>query len=233
MAQLPKWFGILGLCTVFVACSSGSSDDDDVSGGGSSGSAGTAGGKGGAGSGGQSSAGAGDSDAGENGVAGESVGGQAAGGSDGTGACCVEEVLTWGRVGGHVVSLASSSLGPCAVYSHEQGPLDGPPTDTCTQGLAVACAEDGLGPDDVLTALSDSDVVAAIAAAPVLYGTDPRPYDGQLLEVTIGDAVIQVGDECMEQGCTSIPPGVQALADLLLALDEQELASTPCANVFQ
>jgi hypothetical protein len=213
-ASQSLWPFAVAAC-VALACSSGSSSDNDdgAAGGGS-------GGSGGRGSAGNANAG---------GEPGAPEGG-AAGGSSGQ--CgCLDQTLSWGRVGGRVASHDTSTLAPCAIFSHERGPLDGEALLSCTQGLAETCGDE-LGSDDVVTALAHADVAAALAAAPVLYGSDPRTFDGQVLQITIGDLVIEVGDACEAADCTDIPQGVSALADTLLALGDQELDREPCSAVF-
>ncbi len=161
------------------------------------------------------------------------------GGADGgvadAGCGCLGVNLRFGSNGGLVPQVITSSLAPCATYSHErQGDAPSGPVVSCTQELAT-CDAGTIGADAVVAALADPDVRAAIAAAPVVYGTDPRPVDGTVFRIEVGSAVIDVGEECPGGpacGTRTIPAGVRALADLLSRLDTQELARGQCKDVF-
>jgi hypothetical protein len=103
---------------------------------------------------------------------------------------------------------------------------------TCKQDL-LGCGVDSIGIGDVTLALRNADVQRAIAAAPVLYGGDTRPVDGTVLRVTIGTAVVEIGNPCTgAAGCKAIPPGVAAFADVLSHLDKQQLGRPPCSTTF-
>jgi hypothetical protein len=85
---------------------------------------------------------------------------------------------------------------------------------------------------DVTSAIAHADVQAAIAAAPVLYGEDPRPYDGQVLRIQVRSAVIDVGVPCRNSPCKPIPAGVQNLGTLLQTMTKEQLAREPCKSIF-
>ena len=105
---------------------------------------------------------------------------------------------------------------------------------TCSQEL-MACGSNSIGIGDVTAALRNSDVQQAVRAAPILYGVDPRAYDGTLLRVVIAGAVIQIGAACPAAGgaCKAVPPGVAALGQLLELLDTEELGKPPCSTTFR
>lgn len=171
---------------------------------------------------------------GEGGMPGE--GGSATGGEGGEGGgdvCgCVPETISWGWSGGLVIYTEQSRITSCRNFSHQRDPVTtDPPTLTCMTEL-VACG-DSLGSSDVLLALQNPDVVKALGSAPILYGGDSRPVDGQVYAIQVGGDLIEVGNECGQQtDCNEIPAGVQALVDLLKALTEQELGKPACADVF-
>jgi hypothetical protein len=151
-------------------------------------------------------------------------------GAAGAGACCVDETISWGRAGGFVIYHDTSTLEPCAQYTRTRTETGGGTPSSCAQTLQQACGA-GLGADDVVEALADPDVQAALATAPVLYGLDTRPLDGQVFQIQVEAALIEVGNACQSAQCTPIPDGVGALRDLLVAIDEQELAE-PCSTDF-
>jgi len=89
-----------------------------------------------------------------------------------------------------------------------------------------------IGPGDVMRAIDNADVRAAIAAAPVLYGNDPRPADGQVMRIEIGSAIIEVGGACRAVDCKPVPAGVSSLAEMLKAVTKQQLSRSPCNMTF-
>jgi hypothetical protein len=165
--------------------------------------------------------------------AGSSSGGSAAGGTgsggSGGGACgCVESQVSWGLDGGLVAYTETSTLTPCATFLQSRDEGTGP-SILCMQEI-TSCAG-GVGPRSVAEALADPDVRAAVAAAPVLYGGDPRPVDGSVLRIEIDGDVIEVGPECgTASNCTPIPSGIAELARLLGSLTDQELARGQCGG---
>ena len=87
--------------------------------------------------------------------------------------------------------------------------------------------------EEIEEAFADPDVQAALAAAPVLYGIDSRPYDGQIFRVNVGPDSIGVGEPCgTEPSCEPVPEGVQALVDLLSALTMAEISEEPCLSIL-
>lgn len=146
---------------------------------------------------------------------------------------CAAETMTWGTDGGRACTRDSSELASCRAYTHRRV-AEGcsPPDLACTNEIA-ACdtAADAIVLRDVELALADPDVVAALAAAPVLYGTDPRAFDGSVFFVVVSGRRIEVGT-CADATCAEIPPGVRALQALLGRLDAQEILRGECATVF-
>lgn len=143
--------------------------------------------------------------------------------------------LTWQWNGGDVawqdeswITPTDPTGAPRPSYSHSRSyPNGGSPPMAC---------EAVLDPCDALmvrieTDLASADVAAAIAHAPVLYGNDPRPVDGALLDIRVEGHLIEVGS-CSSNGCPEIPAGVKRLADDLVALDARELAIGQCGQAF-
>jgi hypothetical protein len=140
--------------------------------------------------------------------------------------------VTWGPNGGRVAYVDSSTLSPCRTFEHQRTSSGGTTISACVQELAVVCAG-VIGAADVDHALAHPDVAAAIAAAPVVYGDDPRAFDGSLLRLLFaGNVVVDVGTRCTTTTCTPIPAGIEALAALLRALTAQELARETCRAAF-
>ncbi len=155
--------------------------------------------------------------------------------SDG-GSCsaCIAAELSWGNTGGLVASSRASKVSPCRTYTLTETDFSaGGTTTTCSNDVPCGSAADAITIDDVNAALADADVVAAFAAAPVTYGVDMRPVDGSVFQVSQSGATFVVGSPCGSAGsCTPIPAGVQALVDLLRALDAERLAEPDCSTVF-
>ena len=82
----------------------------------------------------------------------------------------------------------------------------------------------------VLTALDNADVVQALANESALYGQ--RGIDSIPLQIAVGDRGLAIGYNTGCQGsplnCIPTPPGVQALIDLLSAIDDEESTTGMC-----
>ncbi|RLB52714.1 MAG: hypothetical protein DRJ42_14015 [Deltaproteobacteria bacterium] len=151
------------------------------------------------------------------------------------GACatCIGADLTWGPTGGFVASRRTSVLAPCRTYTLTELVFGSPDeTRVCTNDVPCGTTA-AVEIADVLAALAHADVVAAFAAAPVTYGRDLRPVDGTIFQVSQSGATFLVGSPCTGTGtCLPIPSGVQALVDLLQALDAERLTERDCTTVF-
>ncbi|WP_159397047.1 hypothetical protein [Sorangium cellulosum] len=160
-------------------------------------------------------------------------GGSSSGGSGGSDGCgCVADAIQWGENGGFRHTEETSTLSPCGAFSFERRSIGSDvPALTCSQELG-GC-EEAVSAGDVADALDHPDVVAALAAAPVLYGRDARPVDGSLFRIRVGDAVVDVGYPCAgATGCVPVPDGVAALADVLRTLTREQLARDRCGAVM-
>jgi hypothetical protein len=232
-------FRIAAVVLTAVGCGGNSADVPD--GGASGGSGGTSSTGGSAGSGGNGGV-AGGGTGGAAGVSGTggAGGSGAAGGTGGTGGLtpgdsgtcgCVTGRVGWGMNGGHVAYEDASALETCNRFVHQRtSRAQDPPGVSCEQQI-TACAG-VFTPGDVTRAVEHADVRAAIAAAPVLYGEDPRAYDGAVLRIQVGTAIVEVGTACRAAGCKPVPAGVSTLASLLQAITKQELSRAPCSMVF-
>jgi hypothetical protein len=202
---------------------------------GASGSGASAG-RGGSASGDGGSAGGDGGDGGQAGSAGDgSAGSSGSAGGGGMCAPCLREAIDWGNSGGLIARTDRSALDPCNTFRHTRTTLGGggAPASACERMLP--CMGSGLhGIADVNAAVMHPDVQAALAKGDVLFGRDSRPIDGQVFEITVGKNTITVGDPCTAGGgaCAAIPLGVNALAQLLRAIDEEQLNLAPCAGLF-
>jgi hypothetical protein len=145
----------------------------------------------------------------------------------------VTPALLWGNDGGRVAYRDSSVL-DCVTYRHVREDFSSPSGAPLRCELELACsAASRVSVGGVMQALAHADVTAAFARAPVLYGQDMRPVDGQVFVLTRAGRSVTVGTDCSGgSGCEPIPAGVKALQQLLRALDEEQLAKEPCASVF-
>ena len=134
--------------------------------------------------------------------------------------------------GGRVAYEDSSALEICDRFVHQRRFVIMDPTTRSCEQTITGCSG-VIGPGEVARAIDHADVRAAIAAAPVLYGTDPRPFDGAVLRIEIGTAVIEVGNACSgTSNCKAIPTGVHSLAEMLKAVTKQQLTRAPCSITF-
>jgi hypothetical protein len=170
---------------------------------------------------------------GTGGTAGTGTGGSGGITPGDSGVCgCVTGHVGWGMDGGLVFYTETSALEVCNLFTHQRTfRAPDPPGLFCEQQLTDCAGK--FSPGDVTRAIAHADVKAAIAAAPVLYGEDPRAYDGQVLRIQLQSAIIEVGLPCRTMaGCKPIPAGVDALANLLQSVTKQELAREPCKSAF-
>jgi hypothetical protein len=146
----------------------------------------------------------------------------------GTCSACLDGPLLFGRDGGLACYRDTTELSGCATFTQRRmGEGCGPGDTTCTNEIPQ-CPGGAISVDDVRSALAHPDVVAALAAAPILYGRDTRPADGQVFYFEGGGRRVEVGLDCTMPGCTPIPAGVRALETLLEALMTQQLARPGC-----
>jgi hypothetical protein len=136
---------------------------------------------------------------------------------------CLPWSLSWRLDGGLLPSPVTSFVEPCASFRQEVQPWDDAPRTSCSSPLPLGC-DLALGVADINRALQHPDVRAALAAAPVLYGGDPRALDGQVDQVQVDGKVIEIGMSCDDPIC-DIPPGVEEFRNILVAVAEQELAT--------
>jgi hypothetical protein len=228
---------LLGCCLLLAesGCSGATTQNGSAgAGGGGSGAAGVAMATAPASGGGSAAVAAGGA-AGERAAAVSDSGGQPPGGaagiSGGAGAppvlgCeCLPASVSWWRDGGLVFSVPSSYAEPCSSFRHELKQRGGEPGKSCTAPLPTGC-DAALGVRDVNQALQHPDVQAALEAAPVLYGGDPRAVDGQVEHIEVDGKVIEIGNSCDDPEC-DIPEGVKSFGYILRLIAEHEL-DTDC-----
>jgi hypothetical protein len=152
---------------------------------------------------------------------------------------CLATRIDWEWNGGFALYYDRSAALPCNAYQRQRfaNPYDATPTLSCTStirhcGGEVFDASDAISIEEVVSAAAVADVQAAFAKAPVLYGVDPRAYDGAVFRITIGGKTIEVGDACGgTAGCLEAPAGVKALAALLQDLDTRKTAADACPQL--
>jgi hypothetical protein len=146
-------------------------------------------------------------------------------------ATCLKQALRWGRDGGLVAYVDTSTLEPCLHYSRSrrEAAVSRVELASCQVDFSDCTALASSGA--VQTALANGDVQQALDASPVLYGADRRPVDVPVFRIQIDSRIIDVGDSCAgaPPNCIPTPAGVQALVDLLQAIDQAETA-TACQS---
>ena len=151
---------------------------------------------------------------------------------------CIDGELAWGPNGGLDAFQPSSSLSSCSSYVYDESSESG--DLSCTDTLSTSCSASGITAGDVAGAFYNPDVTAALAGSTKLYGSDPRGCDGEVLQITYQGNTIDVGGDCSHANdcgtpnsfCVAVPAGLDALANVLTALDQQEIKTKNCASVF-
>ncbi|MFO0651189.1 MAG: hypothetical protein U0326_33505 [Polyangiales bacterium] len=152
--------------------------------------------------------------------------------------CDVPATYTFGPDGGLVPVVVTSRIEPGRRFTYTRTPsgrIDAG-VASCTTTLDYCGTSDGGTVDTlaVINALNNADVMAAFAdQVTTLYGTDPRPVDGQVFSITRGDGRhFEVGGDCGgSSGCRAIPAGLSRLRTVLNDLQTQQLARPECAAV--
>jgi hypothetical protein len=118
-------------------------------------------------------------------------------------------------------------VNPCRDFRLDVAPFEDRPAATC--GMPMSCPAKYTG-ITVQQAVDNPDVQAAIRAGSLRYGAGPDlPEGGPVYRVEIGEANFEVGAPCAgSPDCVEIPPGVQAIVDVLVAVNSQETIRTPC-----
>lgn len=153
------------------------------------------------------------------------------------GTCAFDATYRYGQTGGLVAYEDVSTLAPPTSYTHERTwRLTDPADVSCAPAMPACGLEDRYGPSDIMRAIADPDVQAALAApAPPTYGLDARPVDGTIFQFRRADGRgFLAGGTCdrnigLPGPCVEVPIGITRLANGLRALDEQQLADPSCA----
>jgi hypothetical protein len=142
--------------------------------------------------------------------------------------CVPFDDLHWGMNGGLVAYQDTSRLRPCRSYTREREFANQTPLSCATS--VPGCPERWI--DRIVRDAADPVVRTALMDHQ-LYGGDPRPVDGQVLRVGIGNDFIEVGPTCSSGAVCKDPPDV--VRDLVAALQELDhfaLSGEPCHGVF-
>jgi hypothetical protein len=153
------------------------------------------------------------------------------------GTCSFDTTYSYGETGGLVAYEDVATLAPPTSYTHERTwRLTDPPDVSCAPAMPPCGLEDRYGPSDIMRAIADPDVQAALAApAPPTYGLDARPVDGTIFQFRRADGRgFLAGGTCdrnigLPGPCVAVPAGITRLVNGLRALDEQQLADPSCA----
>lgn len=136
---------------------------------------------------------------------------------------CVSGTVGWGYTGGLVRWSDSSSLSACRTYLHRRDIYSPMGTQSCQADLQTC---PGFDVARIATLLADPVITAALSNH-TLYGTDTRPVDGSVFEVTFGPGTFDIGS-CDSTECR--PAQVKELQTLLEALDQNQLSVEPCKS---
>ena len=143
----------------------------------------------------------------------------------------------YGAVGGMVAWSSRAFLLGGAKYRYQRTDYRHPQMTTvsCSPDIPLYTADAGVTPPMIDKAFARVDVQAAFEwRTPIFYGDDTRPVDGTAFEVkrTSDGRSFLIGSPCwppvVGRQCTDIPPGLAALLELLLKLDQQQLGHPLC-----
>jgi hypothetical protein len=128
---------------------------------------------------------------------------------------CFSGTLAWGSTGGRAPFHYISSLRSCRDYGRSRTVGNEGLAQLCTTTLDP-CGSSTVDIGDVQAALADPDVIAALAGSTKTYGSDSRPCDGSVSDITVNGKTIEVGGECTgvsgrcaSAPCVAVPAGLR------------------------
>jgi hypothetical protein len=153
------------------------------------------------------------------------------------GTCGFDTSYRYGDTGGFTAYEDVATLQPPASYTYERSSrITDPASSACAPALPPCGTLDLYDPADLMHAVADPDVQAALAMpTPPIYGRDARPVDGTIFQFLRADGRgFLAGGACGSGGplpgaCIEVPAGITRLVNALRALDEQQLADPTCA----
>lgn len=147
----------------------------------------------------------------------------------------------YGAVGGMAAVSSRAFLPGGAKYKYQRTNYRDPQRTTvsCSPDIPPCTADAGVTPPMIDEAFAHADVQKAFESkTPIFYGRDTRPLDGTAFEVkrTTDGRSFLIGRPCstppvVEHQCIEIPPGLTALRELLLKLDQQQLGHPQCRAI--
>ncbi len=148
---------------------------------------------------------------------------------------CIEDTLTWGRIGGRTPYDVVYTLSPCrnqVIQINSFSAVD-PDALRCERTAPGCGSEARITLPEVLIQL------AAVLGSnafdfDAVYGVDSRPVDGQVFSIVFRGQELLLGDPCegSVSECTNPPPEVIELADLLWDFGRaMENTEPSCANI--
>ena len=148
---------------------------------------------------------------------------------------CIEDSLTWGRIGGFTPYNVIYTLNPCntQIVQIESFNAVDPDALRCERTAPGCGSEARITLQDVLAKLAIVSRTNAFDFRGV-YGVDSRPVDGQVFSIVFQGQELLLGDPCggSVSDCTNPPPEVIELADLLWDFGRAMENNEPsCANI--
>jgi hypothetical protein len=141
---------------------------------------------------------------------------------------CLEDVIEWGLDAGGG-NVDESRVVPCAQYQrHHFNALDG--NEVTCGGQLDQCSEIA-STGALWTALQHPDVEALASrnVNPIQFGD--RSADSFKIRIGIREIVLGGSCDAASPDCVPVPPGVQAMRDLLQQIDQEMIATGPCAAI--
>lgn len=142
---------------------------------------------------------------------------------------CVAERIELSPIGSPVDTM--TTIEPCRVFGFSLSPFENVRATSCSMPMTCPSSLTGV---TVAQAVRHPDVQMALRAGVVRYGAGPDDLDagGPVYRLGVGQANFEVAGPCGSAPCTPTPGGVQALLDVLLEVNKQELRRSPCREVL-
>jgi hypothetical protein len=147
--------------------------------------------------------------------------------------CALATTLTFANDGGLSQFHDSETLSPPATDVRSRAPFGTATASTMCTTQLPRCSRDArvTTTGDVTRALAQPGVAAAFGASTPVFGSDPRPADGQILIVKRADGTsFGIGGPCSD--CARpLTPALRTLGTVLQTLSFQQFGDPACASL--
>jgi hypothetical protein len=159
---------------------------------------------------------------------------------DAPGSCALPTSIVFGHDGGMVIyqdqcSLAATGMLTITRTNYGRGAVDAGAVGRCAPPLPACGASGVVSISNIVADLAAADVQAAFKSGTLLFGIDPRPWDGTVYSISLGSGgTILVGQDCAASdgtSCVPISAALKRLTDDLKSLASAALATPECKGL--